>query len=122
MRPILSLLSAILAGALLTAIPMVRPAGAHAYLIASFPAAKQRLNAPIRAVKLQFAGRIEAEYSTISLEGANGAILAATTQPETKRELDLPAPALQPGRYCIRYRVLSADGDIVEGKVDFIVD
>lgn len=121
MKSAFSPLASALAGVLLLAALAV-PAAAHAYLIDSFPAAKQRLNMPISAVKLRFAGTADANYSTISLEQANGAVLATGTQSTPKRELDLPAPALPPGRYYIRYRVLSTDGDIVEGKVDFVID
>jgi methionine-rich copper-binding protein CopC len=42
--------------------------------------------------------------------------------PKAAPEIDLAAPALLPSRYRVHYRVLSTDGDIVEGRGDFFVD
>jgi methionine-rich copper-binding protein CopC len=85
---------------------MSLPAQAHAYLVDSFPAAKQRLHAPLKTVKLRFSGRADAHYSTISLLREDGAVLATRTQPKAQREFDLPAPPLEPGRYRVHYRIL----------------
>jgi methionine-rich copper-binding protein CopC len=101
---------------------MSLPAQAHAYLVDSFPAAKQRLHAPLKTVKLRFSGRADAHYSTISLLREDGAVLATRTQPKAQREFDLPAPPLEPGRYRVHYRILSVDGDLVQGELDFLVE
>jgi alcohol dehydrogenase class IV len=38
------------------------------------------------------------------------------------RELSMESPELAPGKYVVRYRVLSTDGHIVEGNYEFFVD
>lgn len=96
-------------------------AQAHAYLIDSVPAKKQEVMHPLSRIKLAFSGTADAHFSVVKLTDDAGAVIAETTQQEASREMTLPAPALKPGPYQIRYRVLSTDGDIVEGKVDFVV-
>ena len=61
-------------------------------------------------------------YSTIDLEDDDGAVLAFKTQQIASRDMDMSAPTLAPGRYHVRYRILSPDGDVVQGKIDFIID
>lgn len=97
------------------------PAEAHAYLVDSVPAKKQEVMHPLSKIRLTFSGKADALFSTAKLVDATGAVVAETTQAAASREMSMPAPALQPGAYSICYRVLSADGDIVEGKVDFEV-
>lgn len=101
---------------------MAAPAQAHAYLLDSFPAANQSLHAPPKAVKLWFTGRADAHYSTVNLLDEGGTVLATHTQPVAKREIELAAPSLQPGRYRVEYRVLSTDGDIVQGRLNFAIE
>ena len=98
------------------------PANAHAYLVDSYPSAKMHINKPLKTVRLRFSGRADAQYSTALLEREDGAVLAGQTQPKASTEIDFPVPPLQPGRYFVHYRVLSVDGDLVEGKVDFVVE
>lgn len=97
------------------------PAGAHAYLLDSVPAKKQEIMHPLSRLRLLFSGKVDALFSTIKLADANGAVIAQTTQGRPSREMTLDAPALSPGAYRVHYRVLSMDGDIVEGQVDFVV-
>ena len=101
---------------------MSTPARAHAYLVNSFPSSKMHLISPPKTVKLHFSGRADARYSTVSLERDDGAIIVKWTQPKAQPEIAFPAPPLQPGCYHVDYRVLSTDGDLVEGRVDFFID
>lgn len=98
------------------------PADAHASLVNSYPSAKQHVTAPPSVIKLRFSGRADAHYSTVSIMSEDGGVLATRTQQNASREFDLPAPQLQPGRYRVHYRVLSTDGDLVEGRIEFVVD
>ncbi|MBI1867259.1 MAG: copper resistance protein CopC [Methylocystis sp.] len=98
------------------------PAQSHTFLLDSLPAAKSHITTPIDAVKLHFGGRVDARYSTIHLKNENGDILASGTQPQLSREFALPVPPLSPGRYHVNFRVLSTDGDIVQGGFVFVVD
>jgi methionine-rich copper-binding protein CopC len=95
---------------------------AHAYLVDSFPAAKQHLDRPIDAFKLNFAGSVDAHYSSISLERVDGSVIAERTQQKISPRLELRGLTLSPGLYRLHYRVLSTDGDVVEGRVEFAVD
>jgi copper resistance protein C len=97
-------------------------AEAHGYLAASFPPAKAHLKTSPHTIRLHFSLRADARYSTIDLENDDGAVLAATTQQKASRDMNMSAPMLSPGRYHVRYRILSPDGDVVQGKIDFIVD
>jgi copper resistance protein C len=97
-------------------------ADAHGYLAASFPQSKAHLRTSPHKIKLHFSLRADAQYSTIALEDDDGAVLASKTQQTASRDMDMSAPVLSPGRYHVRYRILSSDGDVVQGKIDFIVD
>jgi len=93
---------------------------AHAYLVDSVPARKQEVMHPLGRIKLTFSAKAD-HFSTAKLVDERGAVLASTMQQEAGREIALPAPTLEPGPYHVHYRVVSADGDVVEGKVDFVV-
>ena len=101
------------------------PAMAHSFLVDATPSSKDHLDALPKTIKLKFGAGVEPAYSTLSIETADGKVLAkgAVGKPETPRELTLDAPAdLAPGRYVVRYRVLSQDGHIVEGNYEFFLD
>jgi copper resistance protein C len=97
------------------------PAEAHAYLVDSVPARKQEVVHRLERIRLVFSGKADALYSTVKVIDNRGAVVAETTQEKASREMTLAAPPLPPGDYRVHYRVLSMDGDIVEGKVDFTV-
>jgi len=97
-------------------------AEAHGYLVSSFPGMKTHLKTSPHKIRLRFSLRADARYSTIDLENDNGAVLATMTQPKVSRDMDMSAPSLPPGRYHVRYRILSPDGDLVQGKIDFFID
>jgi methionine-rich copper-binding protein CopC len=97
------------------------PAQAHAYLVDSVPAKKQEVKHPLEKIRLVFSGKADAHFSTVKLTDAEGTVLVEATQDKPSREMTLPAPQLNPGDYQLHYRVLSADGDLVEGQVEFTV-
>ena len=101
------------------------PALAHSFLVDATPSSKDHLDALPKTIKLKFGAGVEPAYSTLSLETGDGKVLAkgAVGKPEAPRELTLDAPAdLAPGRYVVKYRVLSQDGHIVEGNYEFFLD
>ncbi|MBI1867599.1 MAG: copper resistance protein CopC [Methylocystis sp.] len=100
------------------------PALSHSFLVEASPSSKDHVATPPKTVKLRFGGGVEPPYSNLTIQGADGKILAegAVGKPETPRELTLDAPTLAPGRYVVKYRVLSTDGHIVEGNYEFTVD
>ena len=100
------------------------PALAHSFLVEATPSSKDHVVDSPKVVKLRFGGGVEPAYSKLTIEGPNGKILAegAIGVPEKDRELSVNAPELSPGKYTVRYRVLSKDGHIVEGNYEFTVD
>ena len=108
--------------AFLLAMTICGPAEAHGYLAGSFPPAKAHLKTAPHTIRLHFSLRADAQYSTIALEDDDGAVLASKTQRTASRDMDMGAPTLAPGRYHVRYRILSPDGDVVQGKFEFIID
>lgn len=118
------LVRAAAAVALAAAALLPAPAAAHAFLVKSAPAGRATLaHAPDR-VQLWFNERLEPAYSSLSVwdaagaqvDGRNGAVSA-----DDPRRLDLPLPPLGPGRYVVRFRVLSVDGHVVESTVPFTI-
>lgn len=97
------------------------PAAAHAVLVDSYPANRQQVLKPLHTIRLVFSGKADALFSTVKLEDNKGAVVAEATQKEASKELILPTPSLMPGQYHIRYRVLSVDGDVVEGRLEFAI-
>jgi len=75
-------------------------------------------------VQLWFNERLEPAYSTISLWDAAGAQVDArggAIGADDPKRLDLPLPPLAPGRYVVRFRVLSVDGHVVESTLPFTI-
>jgi copper resistance protein C len=116
MKPVLT---GALAALALTACAV--PALAHTQLVDSYPANKQLVLKPLHAIKLTFSGKADALYSVVKLKDSKGEVIAQTAQKHASKELILTTPSLMPGDYHIVYRVLSVDGDIIEGKLEFSV-
>ena len=97
---------------------------AHSFLVDATPSSKEHVTTPPKTVKLKFGGGVEPPYSKISIETPDGKVLGEgnTGVPGKPRELTANAPDLAPGKYIVRYRVLSSDGHIVEGNYEFTVD
>jgi len=110
-----------LALALLALAPAAR---AHAILVASQPAANAEIvgaNVDLD-VSLEFNSRIDAARSSLQLAKDGGAL-----QPVALGETEKPnflvgkAPKLAPGAYRLRWQVLSVDGHVSRGDVNFKV-
>jgi methionine-rich copper-binding protein CopC len=99
------------------------PAAAHTRLVRADPAPRAALAAPPGRVVLRFSDPVELRFSTLTVETADGLAVdshdARTDADEPRRlSVGLP-PALPPGVYTVRYRVLSADGHVVSGSYRF---
>ena len=60
-------------------------------------------------------------YSSIELQDERGDVLLSKAPNKRSREFSLDTPALAPGRYKVKYRMLASDGDFLEGNVEFAV-
>ena len=99
-------------------------AGAHAALVSSAPAARAILSAAPRAVTLTFNERLEPAYARLSVWDAAGVqidLKDSVLDPDNRKVLGVSLPLLGPGRYTVRYRVLSVDGHVVEASFAFTV-
>lgn len=111
--------AALLAGAL--AAPS---AEAHAFLVRSSPPHRAVLGQAPARVDLWFNERLEAAYSTASVWSEAGAQVDArdvAVAPDDPRRLSVSLTSRAPGRYTVKYRVLSVDGHIVDSLITFQV-
>ena len=97
---------------------------AHAVLIKSIPAQRSSLTESPPRVELWFNERLEPAYSRASVTDEAGMqidLRDALVSKEDARRLSLSLPPLRPGRYAVKFRVLSVDGHVVESSLTFTV-
>ena len=112
-----------LIGALLVYMHVVTPASAHALRVKAEPARRVVLAKAPKAVRLWFNERLEPKFSSMSVTGNKGAVsttLAVVSASDPKL-LELALPALEPGEYTVKYKVLSFDGHSVSATYRFSV-
>lgn len=107
-------------------------ASAHAILVGSQPKEAAEVTGPDVDVELEFNSRIDAARSSLQLAredagapplapvsaGAQSLALAASAEPN---KLEAKASGLAPGSYHLRWQVLSVDGHVSRGNVNFKV-
>lgn len=97
---------------------------AHAYLVKSVPAGRAVLfRAPAR-IQLWFNERLEPRYSSLTLSDANGERVDlgnAEVGSDDPKRLSVEIKPLLPGRYTVRFRVLSVDGHVVQDEFPFTI-
>jgi methionine-rich copper-binding protein CopC len=97
---------------------------AHAALVKSAPAQRAVLYRAPAKIELWFNERLEPRYSSLSLSDADGKPVEtgkAEVNSEDLKRLSAAIRPLPPGRYLIKYRVLSVDGHIVQDQFPFTV-
>ena len=100
------------------------PLWAHAYLVKSAPAKRAVLVQPPAKIQLWFNERLEPRYSSFTLVDAAGKPVKmgnGGVDYADPKQLSAPIGPLPPGRYLIKYRVLSVDGHIVQDQFPFTV-
>jgi methionine-rich copper-binding protein CopC len=105
---------------------LLRPAAAlgHAVLVKSVPAQRAALVEPPPRVELWFNERLEPAYSRASVTDEAGAqvdLRDVVVSREDAKRLSVSLPPLGPGRYTVKFRVLSVDGHVVESSLMFTV-
>jgi copper resistance protein C len=114
--------SAVLLAACLLAVPVV--GGAHAMLVKSAPARRAALTRLPERVQLWFNEALEPAFARLTVWDARGARVDggdASVEPDDPKLLSVKLPALEPGAYTVKFRVLSVDGHVVEGEFSFTV-
>lgn len=96
----------------------------HAVLVKSTPAQRASLAKSPDRVQLWFNEPLEAKFARVSVWDGQGRQIDqedARVSPDDPKALSVGIPALRPGAYIVRYRVLSVDGHVVEGSFRFSV-
>jgi methionine-rich copper-binding protein CopC len=97
-------------------------AAAHAFLDHAVPPVGGTVAAPPAEIRLGFSEAIEGRFSTIELYDAAEHRVAtdpAVRDPARETELVLKLTPLPPGRYRVRWRVVSVDTHRTEGDYVF---
>ncbi len=98
------------------------PAFAHAILVKAQPDKESTITAAPKEVLLRFNDAVGEEFLALAIVDDHGkrvdahdAKLDFTDHANLRASVDIQTP----GRYMVRYRVLSADGHVVSGKFFF---
>ena len=100
------------------------PGTSHSHLVRSQPGQRSTVTRPPERVQMWFSERLEPAYATASVWSAAGKQVDAgdaTVDPNDATLLSVSTPNLGPGRYTVRFRVLSVDGHVVESSYTFTV-
>jgi copper resistance protein C len=111
--------------ALMALLPLgAAPAAAHATLDRSDPPVGSTVATAPSALTLTFTQNLEPAFSTIEVRDERGARVdtgKAQVDPGNRRLLRVGLRGLSPGRYSVRWRVLSVDTHKTEGNFAFRV-
>jgi methionine-rich copper-binding protein CopC len=100
------------------------PAWAHSMLVKAEPPRRAVLAKAPAQVRLWFNEEIEGDYaSLVVLDAEKRPVTEIHPQlaPDDRKSIVLPLPELVPGKYSVKFRVLSVDGHVVESTFDFTV-
>jgi hypothetical protein len=100
------------------------PALAHSMLVKAEPPRRAVLAKTPTQVRLWFNEELEGEYaSLVVLDAEKHPVTEIKPQltPDDPKSIVLPLPELMPGKYSVKFRVLSVDGHVVESSFDFTV-
>ena len=100
------------------------PALAHSMLVKAEPPRRALLAKAPAQVRLWFNEEIEGDYaSLVVLNADKHPVTEINPQlaPDDRKSIILPLPELAPGKYSVKFRVLSVDGHVVESSFDFTV-
>ena len=124
--PILSLKWLMASGILIFAFACLQsaPAFAHAMLVKAEPARRAQLTQAPSQVRLWFNEEVEKDYASLSvLDPAKSPVTDALPRiaDDDPKAIVLALPELAPGKYTVKFRVLSVDGHVVDSSYDFTV-
>jgi methionine-rich copper-binding protein CopC len=120
-----TLVAALAAAGALSAVGLSPGAApAHSLLVRSEPGRNATVIRAPERVRLWFSERIEPAYAKLSVWSESGTQVDAADAAVDSNDpvlLSVSTPDLGPGRYTVRYRVLSVDGHVVESSFTFTV-
>jgi copper resistance protein C len=119
MRPILPHLMAVAGASLL---PLA--ALAHAFLDQAAPPVGGTVQTAPKEIRLTFSEGVEPHFSGIEVMASDGHAIAtgpALRDPGDDKQLVVAMPPLAPGRYRVRWHVVSVDTHRTEGDYSFTV-
>ena len=102
----------------------VAPALAHAALVKAEPPRRAILAKAPAQVQLWFNEEIESAYaSLVVLDSGKNPVTAVKPQLASNnlKSIVLPLPELAPGKYSVKFRVLSLDGHVIQSSFDFTI-
>lgn len=97
---------------------------AHASLVKAEPARRAVLSTAPSQVRLWFNEEIEPAYASLSVLDEEKKPVTdnkVKVHPEDAKSIVLELPGMQPGRYTVKFRVLSVDGHVVDSDYNFTV-
>lgn len=95
---------------------------AHAIIVASIPGIDAVVAGPDVPVELHYNSRIDRERSRLTLLRTDGTTETLSLAADTPADmLAATITGLTPGRYRLRWQVLSVDGHITRGDIPFRV-
>lgn len=100
------------------------PAGAHAVLDQSVPAARSTVHASPPEVTLKFTQRLEPAFSSVRVLDVRGKQVDkgdSRIDAADPTSLRVTLPTLSPGRYRVSWRALSIDTHVTKGDFAFDV-
>lgn len=108
---------------LLAAIVLTPPmALAHAVLVTSNPARDSTVQGPDVPMTFKFNSRLDASKSEVTIVDPSGQSKTLTIDQQKEPDtMTTHATQLKPGKYMIRWQVLSVDGHITRGEIVFEV-
>jgi methionine-rich copper-binding protein CopC len=97
---------------------------AHAFLDHSDPAVGSTVQTSPAVIHLWFTQQLEPAFSSVTVADRTGATVndgPATIDPSNRTELDVKLTSLTPGKYKVKWHVLSVDTHTTEGDYTFNV-
>jgi methionine-rich copper-binding protein CopC len=116
-------MKSLLAAALLASVLAVQPAFAHAFLKTATPAVGSTVAQPPGQVVIDFTEGVEPQFSTIAVQDAGGADVAAggVHLVGGNTHLAVPLKPLKPGAYKVVWHATAVDTHKTEGSFTFTV-
>ena len=121
----MGLRSVVVAAAVVITLGSAAPqALAHSMLVKAEPPRRAVLAKAPEQVRLWFNEDIEGDYASLTVLDADKHPVTdakPTLVSDDPKSIVLPLPELAPGKYSVKFRVLSVDGHVVDSTFDFTV-